>query len=246
MPNHIQNKLRVYSENSNDIKVFLENIKSEKRVIDFDKIIPMPNVLNDTESSTSVSKSLYYYLLMTDNNDLLNIVPHKSLFSADSFNDCTKDEKDEMMKLGEKYFSIYKECGAFNWYDWRCDNWGTKWNAYESYLCKSLDNKEVLIEFQTAWNGVPYLIEKLVSSYPNLSFEYKFADEDTGYNCGNGKGENGLFTFYYIGGCNAESIKIYAECWGYDEGDFYQDDKGTWHNRMFEDYDEEDYNNFDD
>lgn len=28
--------------------------------------------------------------------------------------------------------------------------------------------------------------------------------------------------------------------------DFYQDDKGTWHNRMFEDYDEEDYNNFDD
>ena len=50
----------------------------------------------------------------------------------------------------------------------------------------------------------------------------------------------------YIHGCNAERFKIYAECWGYDEGDFYQDDKGTWHNRMFEDYDEEDYNNFDD
>ena len=246
MPNHIQNKLRIYSENTNDIKVFLENIKGEKEVIDFDKIIPMPNVLNDTESSTDVSKSLYYYLLMTDNNELLNIAPHKSFFSADSFNDCTKDEKDEMMKVGEKYFSIYKECGAFNWYDWRCDNWGTKWNAYESYLCSSLDNKEVVIEFQTAWNGVPYLIEKLVSSYPNLSFEYKFADEDMGYNCGNGNGENGLFTFDYIGGCNAESIKIYAECWGYDEEDFYQDDKGIWHNRMFEDFDEEDYNNFDD
>ena len=31
MPNNIQNKLRVYSENTNDIKVFLENIKGEKR-----------------------------------------------------------------------------------------------------------------------------------------------------------------------------------------------------------------------
>jgi hypothetical protein len=234
MPNHIQNKLRVYSENTNDIKVFLENIKGEKEVIDFDKIIPMPNVLNDTESSTDVSKSLYYYLLMTDNNDLLNIVPYKSLFSADSFNNCTKDEKDEMMKVGEKYFSIYKECGAFNWYDWRCDNWGTKWNAYESYLC-GLDNKEVLIEFQTAWNGVPYLIEKLVSSYPNLSFEYKFADEDMGYNCGvGGTLDDGTWIFEYEGWQSDNAMDLYIECHKENKDDFYKDELGRWHNRNWE------------
>lgn len=62
------------------------------------------------------------------------------------------------------------------WYEWSIKNWGTKWNAFSS---SSHDN---IIEFETAWNGVPKLITKLGVIFPNIEFEYLFADEDIGYN----------------------------------------------------------------
>ena len=35
--------------------------------------------------------------------------------------DDTQEEKDASKNLIEKY-------GSDNWYDWSCENWGTKWN----------------------------------------------------------------------------------------------------------------------
>ena len=64
------------------------------------------------------------------------------------------------------------------WYDWNLKNWGTKWNAFRS---SSHNN---VIEFETAWNGVPELMAKLGVIFPDIEFEYLFADEDIGYNLG--------------------------------------------------------------
>ena len=44
-----------------------------------------------------------------------------------------------------------------NWYDWNCENWGTKWNAYECEIiedCIGEYNDMLEIKFTTAW-GVP-------------------------------------------------------------------------------------------
>jgi hypothetical protein len=37
-----------------------------------------------------------------------------------------------------------------NWYKWRCDNWGTKWNAYSEELIEC-DTCTLIIQFDTAW-----------------------------------------------------------------------------------------------
>lgn len=58
-------------------------------------------------------------------------------------------------------------------------NWGTKWNAYESYI-----DGDGAIYFQTAWSGVPDLIAQLAAKFPSLTIEYDFADEDVGCNVG--------------------------------------------------------------
>lgn len=44
--------------------------------------------------------------------------------------------------------------GYMNWYDWRCDHWGIKWNACDTYI----GNCE--IAFDTAWNPVKMSIMK--------------------------------------------------------------------------------------
>lgn len=64
------------------------------------------------------------------------------------------------------------------WYEWSVKNWGTKWNAF----CSSSSGN--VIEFETAWNGVVDLMSKLAIIFPNVEFEYMYADEDVGYNVG--------------------------------------------------------------
>ena len=40
-----------------------------------------------------------------------------------------------------------------DWYDWRCTNWGTKWNAYDVEIDWDEEYKECIeINFQTAWS----------------------------------------------------------------------------------------------
>lgn len=70
--------------------------------------------------------------------------------------------------------------GAENcWYEWSTENWGTKWNAYSQPDDRNTENT---IYFQTAWSGVPKLIEKLAWIFPNVTLEYAYADEDFGHN----------------------------------------------------------------
>lgn len=68
--------------------------------------------------------------------------------------------------------------GADNWYDWSIQNWGTKWNAYDvSWSMYS-------VCFDTAWSSVPKIIKKLSEKFPDVKIDYRWADEDIGYNVG--------------------------------------------------------------
>ena len=72
MPNNIQNRLVVTGEKAEDIKIFLERIKSKERKIDFNNIIPMPQALRDTEESSKTNNSIFYYLTMIKRPDLIH------------------------------------------------------------------------------------------------------------------------------------------------------------------------------
>lgn len=62
---------------------------------------------------------------------------------------------------------------------WSRINWGTKWNAYGQ---PSMRNNENTIYFETAWNGVPSLMQKIAWMFPDVTVEYGHASEDFGAN----------------------------------------------------------------
>ena len=108
--------------------------------------------------------------------------------------------------LGEKEEKKYGKENC--WYEWRCKNWGTKWNAFRT------SSKDNIIEFETAWNGVPELMSKLGVIFPNVEFEYMFADEDLGYNIGHYEfKDTQIHNHFFVKG-SKEAYELAFELWG--------------------------------
>jgi len=66
-----------------------------------------------------------------------------------------------------------------NWYDWRCNNWGTKWDIQ---ACLEYDEEDVLeYSFDSAWSPPTNFIEKVSKDFPLLRFRLKYEEEGNGY-----------------------------------------------------------------
>lgn len=76
-----------------------------------------------------------------------------------------------------------KEHGSDNWYDWRVNNWGTKWNSYSCFLEEEEDDY-VVYTFNTAWGPPTGVIEALREQCPDFSISAFFDEpgmEEAGY-----------------------------------------------------------------
>ena len=65
-----------------------------------------------------------------------------------------------------------------NWYQWRIENWGTKWNAYNSAY--QLYEGRLIILFDTAWS-VPYPFITAFANAFKVPFEHAYFDEGSNF-----------------------------------------------------------------
>ncbi len=204
MPNYVKNRLTVNSK-ADEVFAFL---KGDESVMDFNKIIPMPESLDIAESSTGDNGMKYLYLRATS----LSFQKQE----VQEIEDRLKQRKqfDEAIELGKKYLMNIANTGHKTWYGWAHENWGTKWNALEPKIVS-----DTCIEFETAWSGVVSLIEKLSTHFPDVVFEYKYSDEDTGCNCGHGTIANGISQMVYPENQSREAYELAfdlrPDCAGY-------------------------------
>jgi len=69
--------------------------------------------------------------------------------------------------------------GVICWYTWSIENWGTKWNAYDTEVRSPTE-----LKFETAWSHPFSVLEVLSARFPDAIIEVRFADEDIGQNLG--------------------------------------------------------------
>jgi hypothetical protein len=75
------------------------------------------------------------------------------------------------------------------WYDWRWQNWGTKWTG-DVYFVEHAQDDALTINFNTAWSPPNAWIEKASKHYPDLHFYLLY--EESGCNfAGYFQAENG-------------------------------------------------------
>jgi hypothetical protein len=130
------------------VQKILSEIKSEQSEFDFNLIVPQPDELEGTTAPARIISDEEY--------------------AKDSSKGITQTMSEDFIR---KY-------GFNNWYDWRYENWGTKWNADEVWIS---DNE---VSFNTAWCNPQPLLVALSRKYPDIQFDIKFADEDFGHNVG--------------------------------------------------------------
>ena len=230
MPNNIANKLVVNAKTQAEIEDFLYAITGidgdGTLQIDFEKIVPMPECLPNTLCDNEHHEALYYYLMTSGNEDMVDkLLSYSQLFSMDIYKDKTEKELSDYKIRGEKIFNIALQRGSIDWRDWRINNWGTKWNAYETDI--DCFDGSVVLSFYTANHGAIPVIKKLVEMFPNLEFFYKYADEVIAYNCGEVYGVDGSCSVKFVDDESDEAMALYIECWQ-EEWDNFKKTEDCW------------------
>ena len=124
---------------------------------------------------------------------------------------------------GKVYYTNLVQYGSIDWYDWCCDNWGTKWNACHEEIGEIIETEDGLatldIAFDTAWSMPSPVFEALADAYPQIRFSGRWADEDMGRNCGLWEAENGMVA-YTEDECLPNPLKLACDVWGYDYDEY--------------------------
>ena len=136
MPNHVTHNFTVEGTEE-DIKKFIDECFDKEGEFDFNRLIPMPDILENTICGSTPEMQTEEY----------------------------KEKTDEAIKT----------TGYSNWYDWRLEHWGTKWNAYHTQIDHQGDFLELI--FDTAWSCPEPIFKALSEKFPLLSFEGYAMDE---------------------------------------------------------------------
>ena len=149
MPNHCHNRVTFYSDNTADVEKLKKMFEDENT---FTQIIPEPDWANTPLMSSDVQGLVY-----------------------------------DRGKLGELPMQPTSENGHFvpffpstgrqddRWYDWRLQNWDTKWDCYDVEIVDD-DPENTEITFNTAWSPPQAICSAIREQYPDVSVSW-FYDE---------------------------------------------------------------------
>ena len=213
MPNHVKNILE-YSGPLAQVQRMRILVKKQEVIEDgtpgeevpfsFDTIIPMPVSLNIEDGSRTDDALRYYLTLVQDTLKpdekaaLDNARKRYGFFRSEQYRPMTPEERrqfedritmedqDKAIKDGATLLHNLSHYQAATWYDWRIENWGTKWDAYDRTSEES-DNGNTgagTYTFNTAWAPPVPVIRRLATIFPDITFKWKWADEDYGNNLG--------------------------------------------------------------
>lgn len=194
MPNHITTVLRIADAAGVPLPDIRAAFINDKGHVDFKVVRPCPTCLEDFEPHMGIlSRARAALGLLPDSSkiggdDFRSLTDRLELSNA--IRDISTKTRDEDVPLVIRAISNYRECGYMYWYDWNQEHWGTKWNAYGQTDGHADDATE--FEFETAWSHPFDIIATISERLPAVTFDVRYADEDTGSNCGTYKIKAGV------------------------------------------------------
>jgi hypothetical protein len=109
------------------------------------------------------------------------------------------EAKDQQLKL--KQFENINQFGAKDWYDWNCNNWGTKWDVSSDNV-EIVDANTLTASFDSAWAPPTRAYEQLMEQ----GFEVEAFYYEPGM-CFVGKWDNGVDEYYEYNGETSATVR---------------------------------------
>ena len=150
MPNHCHNRVTFYSANT-DAVAKLKQIFTDENC--FTQIIPEPDWANTPLMSSDVKRYSFSE-------------PKGKVGELPQYVDSPFGKSLRFVSTGQ---------ADDRWYDWRVQNWDTKWDCYDVVVTDD-DPESVEIEFNTAWSPPEAICHALREQYPDVSISW-FYDE---------------------------------------------------------------------
>lgn len=215
MPNWCENELFVIGSKESLIRfedqvIYWENPETKGNrgevVFDFNKVIPVPQELEEVDGNfllTEAYKILFegyegqypkFPMLIPNFQRFIETYSASIavMFNAFVFKQAAVTGKTigeltvECEKGALLIKSNKKKYGHSNGYEWRIDNWGTKWIAHDSFLMQKLSNKDktkfvLNVDFKTAWGPPAQVINRLALDFPGTEFCLKYWEGGGGF-----------------------------------------------------------------
>ena len=153
MPNHCHNRVTFYPS-GNNTDSSLDQIETIKDIFTgesvFTQIIPEPDWANTPLTAETAGNSWV-----------------------------KRGEVGELPVKSEDPFVTYRfkstDVADDRWYDWRVNNWDTKWDCYDVEVVDD-DPEQLEIQFNTAWAPPEAICNQLSEDYPDIAISW-FYDE---------------------------------------------------------------------
>lgn len=190
MPNHVTNRVVVTGPSAaiaafraaflvDDVEVDESGQEHRFARFDFNRIIPRPKILEQTESGSSVNTGLLVLgcpEIMKDGFGASSLeaevaryldfpwVKEAGVTDYQGLKTLLTERDPACIAKAEIAIRAYEECGHASWYSWSISNWGTKWNAY-SFEVIDEDESRLEFRFDTAWSP-PELVFAALADRP--------------------------------------------------------------------------------
>jgi hypothetical protein len=190
MPNHVTHRI-VVTGPAADVQAFYdrcivltpeEGEEKPRPRFDFNTVIPMPECIRNTESSSDVDFGLFALTGESRYGSPLKCpwAVEKKLTTRAKFRKWLEKERPDALRKAQEQLKAQELCGYSNWYDWSIAKWGTKWNAY-NYSETFREPERLEFVFDTAWSSPSPIWRKLCELYPQLTFHVQAFDEGWGF-----------------------------------------------------------------
>ena len=261
MPNWVMNRIILTGKDAETVanKILSKDQDTGKEYMDFNNIDRMPESLNCICGSCTTPALEYY--LTTINPDMpeykgekLSKAKYTKYLKA--VNSAGKERKvygknefgvqptDFDTFGGEKGYLTYGKTiadnranyGCSTWYEWSRSHWGVKWNASESRV--EHDDDEVIIYFETPWDGVPGLMYRLAQMCKDnqVVIDYDFSEEQMAFYERRMHFEAGEITdgcIYEDG--SKEAYEHFMEIWGLEDQFRWDEEEGCYKAKWLDD-----------
>jgi hypothetical protein len=193
MPNHVTNRVIVTGPPAR-VEAFLEKhigkAREDETHLDFETIVPMPEFLSSFDADPkSKEAGAAAALGLLDRHSTQNVIRYVAkerpeISSREKLLDLMRAEAPEAIERIVEFHLARIASGLSDWYSWRIDKWGTKWNSYS--FNADVEPGRAEMTFDTAWSFPLPIMQRLAETWPDLTFDCACFDEGHGFS-GSGK-----------------------------------------------------------